>query len=146
MSLLVFGCDYTHPPIDISLLRRSCERVGIDLQTYGNGQAWPSYGIGKITDALAYLQTRSESHVLYTDSQDSFLVHGEEEIMRGYERCGSPAVLLQVEKNCYPAGQWCSKYPKTKSPWKYICAGGWMGTREGMIAALQELQDGEQFQ
>lgn len=146
MSLLTFCCDYSVPPVDMSLLRRSCERVGIDLQTYGSGKSWPgSYGVAKILDACDFMKTRSEDICLYTDSQDSFLVYGEQKILEAYERCGSPMILLQAEKNCYPERNWASEYPVSRSPWRYICAGGWMGKREALIQSLEELADSEQF-
>jgi len=146
MSLLVFCSDYVHPKADRSLLTRSCERVGITLQTYGHDRNWPgSYGVAKILHALEFLKTRTEDVCLYTDSQDSLLVHDAHAILNAWMRCGAPHVLLQAEKNCYPEPSWEPEYPRTDSPWRYICAGGWMGTREGLIAALTELAEGEQF-
>ena len=145
MNLLVFCTDYSIPPVDRSLLTRSCERVGVDLQTYGNGKSWPGYGVGKIIDALEFLNSRAEDVCLYTDSQDSFLAYGADKILAAWERTGRPQVLLQAEKNCYPESSWSAEYPQVDSPWRYICAGGWMGTREGLIAALTEIAEGGQF-
>jgi len=142
---LVFTANYTWPDVDWSLLKRSAERVGVDIQTYGDGKGWPGYGVGKLVGPLEFLRGRTEEVVLYTDSQDSFLVHDAETILNGWMRCGAPQVLLQAEKNCYPEPTWEPEYPRNDSSWRYICAGGWMGTRTSVIAALEEIISGDQF-
>lgn len=143
--LCVFTADYHYPPVDSGLLRRSCARLDIDLQFYGSGKTWPGYGIGKLVGPLEFLKTRTEPFCLYTDSQDSFLVRDTQAIIEAYARCGSPQVLLSAEKNCYPERDWAGEYPVSSSPWRYICAGGWMGTRKCLIAALEEVADGDVF-
>ncbi len=138
-SLLVCCMNYTWPDTDISLLRRSCARVGVNLLTWGDGRSWPSYGQGKIEHARDFLKSRPEELVLYSDGTDSFLRAGTDVIIAGWEATGSPDILLQGEKNCYPEGDWASEYPLTESPWRYICAGGWMGRREALIQAFDEI-------
>ncbi len=140
-DLLVCTMNYTWPDTDISLLRRSCQRVGINLLTWGDGRSWPSYGPAKIEHARDWLKSRPEELVLYTDGTDSMLVHDASEIIAGWRRAGSPMVLLQAEKNCYPEPNWAREYPipESGSPWRYICAGGWMGRRLALVEALDQI-------
>ncbi len=140
-NLLVCCMNYTWPDTDISLLRRSADRVGINLLTWGDGRSWPSYGMGKIEHARDFLKSRPEELVLYTDGTDSFICASAPTIIQGWERAGSPGILLQAEKNCYPEGNWASEYPvpASGSPWRYICAGGWMGRRTDLIQAFDEI-------
>ncbi len=146
MSLLVFTMNYSRPPVDWSLLIRSGKRVGIEIASYGEGLGWPnSYGQAKIVDALGFLTERSEDIVLYTDSQDSFIARPAVDILAGYERAVSPQILLQAEKNCYPEREWGYDYPEVATPWRFICAGGWMGRRESLLQALDEIHCGELF-
>ncbi len=144
-DLLVCTMNYARPPVDMTLLKASCERVGIPLATWGDGEGWPFYGVGKIEHARRFLLGRTEEFVLYTDSQDSLLVHGEHSIMDGWRLAGAPGILLQAETNCYPEGSWASEYPvpPRRSPWRYICAGGWMGRRLALIEALDQIMSRE---
>ena len=139
-DLLVFTCDYDDPKIDTRLLRRSCELYHIDLQTYGRG-GFPGLAKAKITDAAAFLESRSEPYAMFIDGFDSFIIGSAASIMEKYQRSGN-LILVSGEKNCYPDGDLATHYPIVdRSPWRYINSGGWIGERLALIQALHEMED-----
>ena len=129
------------------LLRQSCADHGIELHEYGVGRPWPGMCVGKITEPLAFLKTRTEKYALFTDGEDSFIVNDEDHIIGEFEANVSRwrPILISAEKNCYPDPELAEQYPESPTPWKYINAGGWMGKREALIMALGELQDSPFF-
>lgn len=122
-----------------ALLRRSCERVNIDLQLYGTGN-WKGYADGKIRGALEFLRTRTEYICMFVDGHDSFLLNGEEEILDVFQsRLAS--IVISCEKTCWPDASLGSSYLSTipPTPWQYPNAGGWIGTRAALVRALDKM-------
>lgn len=137
-DLCVFTCNYDIPFVDSVLLQRSAETLGMELHAYGSGN-FPGFGIGKVRDAITFLQARDERYCLYTDCSDAFIARAD--IMDAYDRVGAPDILLSGETNCYPDADRAGEYPASDSPWKYINAGGWMGERSRVLEALEEIWD-----
>jgi len=122
----------------------SAKRLGLEVVSYGDGKPWPrSFGKAGIVDQLEFLKGRTEDVVLYTDSSDAFIANPN--ILEGWAAAGSPDILLQAEKNCYPDPEAALVYPESPTPFKYICTGGLMGNRKAIVQALEEIMWGGQF-
>ena len=145
-DLCVFTCGYTDPPIDTSLLRASCKRVGIELQAYGSGERWPGFCVGKIRAARQFLAARREEYALFVDSSDTFIVSAETAILESFQSLGT-SVLVSGEKNCYPIPADATRYPQSGAPddpgtpWRFVNSGGWIGQRTRLVEVLGELDN-----
>lgn len=122
-----------------ALLRRSCQRVGIDLQLFGTG-TWKGYADGKIRGALDFLRMRTEDVCMFVDGHDSFVLAGEEHILDVYNMFDE-SIVISCEKTCWPDTAVANRYKKldTNSPFLYPNAGGWIGERKALCMALREL-------
>lgn len=117
----------------VTLLRRSCQRVGIDLHLYETGN-WKGYADGKIRGALDFLRTRTEEVCMFVDGHDSFVLAGADRILDVYAEHGKP--IISCEKTCWPDAKLASRYEPCDSPFAYPNAGGWIGGREKLVEAL----------
>lgn len=105
------------------LLIASGVRVGIMVHSY------PTLNHGFVTDktrkGIAFLESRTEQFALWTDGTDSLILKSEDEIMSRF----SGGILIAAENNCWPdAGRYDPPF---------LNAGGYMGRREDLIAALK---------
>lgn len=138
MSLLVYTAAFYSDHSKTQLLRASCDRLGIELGTYGDGESWPGWIVGKVDRMLAYLRTRNEAIVLYTDGEDSFLRKGWKAIMDGYHSFPH-SVILSGEMDCFPLNEMAHHFPDT-GPFCYPNSGGIIANRGALIAYLADLQ------
>lgn len=136
LDLCVFTSSYSHPPADMSLLCRSCERIGIDIHTYGEGTSWPGYG-QRIVDAAEFLRGRKEHFALFTDSQDTFLLGSDDLILSRFDAIPAD-ILFSAEPNCWPDASLADHFPPSPTKWRFLNAGGWMGLRTCLIQMLEE--------
>lgn len=136
-SLVVFTCNYTWPPTDYALLQDSCARVGIDLQTYGDGQVWPSY-THRLRDAAAFLDMRTETHCLFLDSADTFICDDASELLERFYTF-SRQFVFSAEKNCWPDASKADYFPGDGTPYRFLNAGAWMGKREYTVNMLRRV-------
>lgn len=128
-----------HIPFQGALCEASCRRMGLTVFRYANGLPWPgNFRDGKtIPQLLAVRSLPPEfTHVLYTDGGDTLAVAGEGEILQKFAATQCGGVLISGEKNCYPDWPLHKSYPQG-TPWKYINAGGWIGTRDAAGACLE---------
>ena len=136
-DLLVITSDYAGS--DDTLLRRSCERVGIELHGYGAGHPWPGF-MQRLKDAADYLRDRREQYVLFTDTSDTFILDPAKTIIAKFESLWCESLwcffLLAAEKNCYPDVGLAPLFDTIPSPYRYVNGGGWMGERKVAVAYL----------
>lgn len=125
----ITACVY--PNTDpIRMLAASAKRCGIDLFPYGKGgrfNGWGDVKVTKLLPLLASLEDEGFTHVLYTDGRDSLFVRDRGHIIHSYHALGSPPCVLSAEKNCYPDWDLASDFPDRGTPWRYPCAGQYMG-------------------
>lgn len=137
-SLLVYTAAFYPDHSKIHHLRASCDRLGVNLGTYGDGEPWPDWIGGKVHRMLDYLRTRNEAIVLYTDGEDSFLRKGWKAIMDGYHSFPQ-AVTLSGEMECFPVEELADYFPVTE-PFRYPNSGGILANRVALIAYLEDLR------
>jgi hypothetical protein len=145
-ELCIFTCEYSSPPLDSSLLRTSCERVGVELHAFGRGERWPGYGLAKIRSARQYLATRPEEYALFLDASDTFILSRAVDILESF-RGLHVDMLVSGEKNSFPVAGDAARYPQwgdrddPGTPWRFINSGSWIGLRTILIDALGEMDN-----
>jgi len=124
-------------------LIESCRRLNIPINLHGIGEPWPGLNEGKTRRLAREFEKLDSEYFLFSDAKDSFLMAGEDEIVEKYLAIKpeglSDYVLVSAEKNCYPQEMASHLYPKTISPWKYVNAGQYMGTKQGIIRMLESM-------
>ncbi len=134
--LFVTPCYY--PNLDpIKRLRESASLLKIPLTIYGMGEGY-SVMKAKIDGLVSTLKWNRDlyTHVLYTDGDDSFFTWNKESIMADYIFLGSPPCLISAELECAPVQNIAGLF-LTPGPYRYICAGGFMGEIDYLIEKLQ---------
>jgi hypothetical protein len=116
----------------LDLTRESCAAVGITLRTFP--APWVGYVTTKLRPAIPFLQSRREPFAMWIDGHDSLVLQPEHEIMRRYTARGA-SILFSAERDCWPDKDLANMYPEAPDP-KYLNAGGFIGLREDLIAAM----------
>lgn len=148
MSLAVITPAYYPNEEPLHYLRRSCVIHDVALYPYGVGKPWhgdiESHFEGA-PEAIRNLPSNVDL-VLFTDACDSFLLAGESEIRRKFERMWSP-VLIAAEQCLYPWGMediW-KKAEELQgvrlTPWGYPNGGGWIGTPHSLLTVLKDAKE-----
>ncbi len=124
-----------------SLLRHSCDRVGLQLHLYETG-TWRGYADGKIRGALDFLRTRTEPICMFVDGHDSFILKGEDAILDALNIPDEP-IIISCEKTCWPDAtigiDFLDPNKMAASPWCYPNSGGWIGDRGALVEALSKM-------
>lgn len=129
------------------LLVESAARVGLPVLLYGMGKVYSTHTESKLRAVLPILQdleANGYDTVLQTDAHDALFVHGERRIIEGYRHYASPDILLSAETNCYPDASLSVEYDlvdSIDSPYRYVCAGGWMGNIRLLRQAIPQILD-----
>lgn len=123
-------CVFTANPD--RLLLESGHRVGIDIVSYP-ADPWRSFIHGKTILGAEFLKTRAEPFAMWVDGYDSLILKSETEII---SRLNAP-VLISAERNCFPDFARAAEFPDTSHLPTFVCAGGYIGRREDLIAALE---------
>lgn len=142
-DLTVFTSNFSTPAADMSHLRRSCEINGIDLQTYGEGLAWPGYVGGKIVAALEYLKTVKTPYAMFVDSRDSLIFGTEQQIIDLYHETTyhQASTLISGERTCWPDDSISKVYDYINEEWRFPNAGGWIGVTAILKDQLEHMID-----
>lgn len=115
-----------------SLLLESARRVGIEVASY-TPNPWKDYANGKTRCGADFLRTRTEPFAMWTDGYDSLILKPEADIL---SRLTAP-VLISAERNCFPDSHRAEEFPDAGTLPRFLCAGGYIGRREELIAALE---------
>ena len=125
-GLLVFSANPD------ALLLESGRRVGIDIVSY-TPNPWKDYVNGKLRCGAGFLRGRTEPFAMWLDGYDSLILKSEAEILA---RLSAP-VLISAERNCFPDPERAAEFPDTGTLPRFPCAGGYIGRREELIAAME---------
>ncbi len=131
-NLCVFSSGH-----NTDLARKSCERVGIDLQIYPREPFTNFFDI-KVRGAFEFLMNRPEEYAMWIDCHDS-LVLKPEAVILGRLKIMDAGVVIGGELNCYPEPSWAGDYKYLSNDLLFICAGGWVGKRGDIIRLLDVL-------
>jgi len=130
-----------HAPYQGTIFEASARRMGLPVVKFAEGLPWPgNYRDGKLWPALACARSlpSTVTHVLFADAGDSVAVAGSEEILQKFHAlCSEGSILISGEKNCHPAQELAAFYPYSRTQWRFVNAGGWMGRRADVQRALE---------
>jgi len=140
MKLTAISCNYADPQgLRAKPLVDSCAHYKVPLHLYG-GPVWPECRKAKLEyllPELIQLQSRGWTHVMWIDAFDSLVLAEYPVICASYVvGMDAPRLLFSAEKNCFPYASLREKYPLTRSRWRYLCAGGWIGEIEYMRSVI----------
>lgn len=125
----------------VSDFTRSVTGFGMLARIYGAGMPFRSFYLDKIVDLLAEIKALPGhlTHVLFSDSIDSFLLAGEGELLDRFSDLGAEFVI-SMERECWPArgADWSSRFPPALDNRCWPNSGGWMATRNGAVSVLME--------
>lgn len=115
-------------------LVESAELFGWPLFFVGEGQFNGNYNDCKLKPLLASLDTLEQGgydSVVWVDGFDSVIARPIDELsscwsmMQDFLAVGA---IFSAEKNCFPEPELGRKYPQNKSPWRFLNAGGMLGS------------------
>lgn len=145
MKVAVLTCaHYDHDFHEKTLfLRKSCEKFGIELNTYGSDEKGAfNFFQDKIVE-LGNAITRIKNsrgdvtHILYTDAADSFFLTGLDEIIDIYKTFNAPLVCA-AEKGCHPFGELADHFPPSPTPYRFINPGNFFGEIDTVLDVLSK--------
>jgi len=153
LAVLTVATDTTH--YGYVTLARSARYFGYDLRTLGTGDEWhggdmvDSTGGGQklllVRKALAGLD--AEQLVLFTDGYDTVFQLGPDDLLRRWKAAAKTTdVLFGAEKLCWPSRDLCTRYEpylSTKSPFRYLNSGTYIGRAKHLRALLDDADDAE---
>lgn len=120
-------------------LARSAQRFGHLLSVTGVGTCYEGHTKVKITRLLDYIKQGTSEYVLFADGRDTLILADEEEIIETFKQFDSDFVI-SMESGCWPIfdASWRTSFPEMTDGRNWPNAGGWMGTRKGVIRVLTE--------
>lgn len=118
----------------------SCLKLNYDLMLYGLHEPFSGLRDAKIIELAKTIKLLETELVLVCDSADVLLVKREDELIAKFEeaRC---LILMAAEKQCYPQRLMDTWYPPSKTPWRYLNSGAYMGAKENILAMLEAAYD-----
>jgi hypothetical protein len=108
------------------LLRNSCRAQALALKPL---VCLDSFSGNRMKDSLLldYLNDVNEDEIiLFTDGYDSILLANEDEIIDKYY-ANKTDLLFSAETNCYPDVSLAERCPETRTPYRYLNSGGFIG-------------------
>lgn len=125
----------------ISDFTRSAVGFGMLAKICGAGLPFRSFYLDKIVDLLAEIRVLPSqiTHVLFSDSVDSFLLAGERDLLDRFSELGAEFVI-SMERECWPArdADWSSRFSPALDDRCWPNSGGWMATKDGAVSVLTE--------
>jgi len=90
---------------------------------------------------IAAISNSSASWIVVTDAFDVLVARWDRAELIARLEAAHGNIIVSCEKNCWPDGEWCARYPITASPWKFICGGQYAGRRAELLAMLKEMYE-----
>jgi len=85
--------------------------------------------------------------LLFSDSYDVINLSREEEIISKYNNISKNKILFSAEKYCWPDSSLKQYYPETKSKYKYLNSGGFIGNAYEILKLIKmEINDNDDDQ
>jgi hypothetical protein len=111
----------------------------------GVGTPYESEFKAKVLRLREFVRGLDAEYVLYMDGRDSLLLAGEEEILAEFSKFQADFVI-SMERGSWPVqdGNWRAAFPRVANGRQFPNAGGWMGTKSGVLRVLDrcaELQN-----
>ena len=118
-------------------LAESVQWFGSFLSVMGVGTAYCNHASAKLRRLLEYVRALDTDYILFTDGKDSVLVGDTHEILRKFREFGTDFVI-SMERDCWPVFHdgWRNACPQMEDRWNFPNAGGWIGTKSGVIRVL----------
>lgn len=126
----------THKTDELNRFKESATHYGFDYQILGLGMEWsggeavngrlvfPGGGM-KVNLLKEYLTTQDDDTIiLFTDSYDVVFSGGPKDVLKNWDGEG---VLFTAEKTCWPDTNLIEKYPNSKTDYRFLNSGGFIG-------------------
>jgi len=146
LSVLTYATKAT-PMLCDSLLAALHFRVPLLLLGFGEAYRGNFQKLRAARDVVGRMHP--DELILFADAYDVLYGAGTTRIVRGWDAIGVDAsrILFQAERGCWPdaamgpIGQvFCSKrYPKSRTPYRYVNSGVWMGRAAAAFRLFTEL-------
>jgi hypothetical protein len=123
-------------------MSQSLQRQGFLAEVMGIGTEYRNHADAKIHRLLEFIETQQCSYVLYIDGKDSLVLANEEELISDFKSIGADFVI-SMERGCWPVCNnpaWEARFPEVAGGFRWPNAGGWMGTRSGVLRVLRRAQ------
>jgi hypothetical protein len=116
--------NYRHP--NLEKLIQSCKKHRIELEVLGMGLPWFGNGT-KFAHVRSYLNTLQDDEILlFVDAFDVLIVADKDTIRRKFLSMKVP-FLLALEKGWWPEWEYENRFPPTKSSFKLLNTGTYIG-------------------
>jgi hypothetical protein len=115
----------------------SCKRIGITPRILGWGMPFPGYGyrLKVVYERLCRVQGRNRV-VLFSDAFDSVVLAPLETIVERFLELECP-IVMSAERVCWPNPAKATAYPPAPTPYRFLCAGGWIAFADAMRELLE---------
>lgn len=111
----------------LELFSESCERLNHNLIVLEYKYTYFSHRIKDILllDFIKYMP--DDQIILFSDANDAIILADQKEIIRNYMAFRKP-IVFSCEVNFWPDSNLSKRYPKSKSPYRYLNSGAFIGT------------------
>ena len=146
MNLCILSACYDQPE-RAAILTESCLINRLPLlwcsakEWKGSWRVPGDYRTGKLQAAYETIQAFRKwyDHFMWIDGFDSFVQAGSPKIEAAWNALQCPPLVLSAEKNCYPYPAWADNFPTVEGPYRFLCAGAWMGQTGYLIDSLEQV-------
>jgi len=139
MNLLIYTCNVGTPD-QMKMLSESCKVYGYDLNVYDSGEeSYVNNRQIKIDHNLKYLKKLKSEYVLFTDAWDSWMLGSPEKLIRKYQRHFAGKVVVAGNRDLSSRREEDKDKFESKSSYKYICSGSYIGPRLKIIECLERM-------
>jgi len=138
LSIVTIACYPANEAAEVLWpLAESAQWFGCLLSVMGVGTAYNNHASAKLWRLLEYVKGLETDYILFTDGKDSVLVGDTNEILRKFKEFGTDFVI-SMERGCWPVFHdgWHDAFPRMEDGWNFPNAGGWIGTKAGVIRVL----------
>lgn len=100
----------------------------------GEGEVY-TCNVDKLRHVSRWLGTKAAAdftHVLFVDGYDSLMLASEAEVLAKFQAFKRPVVICAAV-SCYPDRKLAESFAPTSTPWRFPCAGAWLGERDAVI-------------
>lgn len=139
LCAITVASDRSHP--GLKRLRKSLDHHGWNLFFAGEPGPWLGFTtkLLGVRDLLPKLKADNYTHVMFTDAYDTIVIGGPAEVLNTYTKCyPEKSLILSCEIACWPDADKEKSYPKlSRSKWKHVNSGGYVGEIDLLIKILE---------
>lgn len=140
MDLLILGIGVSEYKNDgVLRFEHFCKSFGLQYKIVGEGHVWRGGDMAKnpgggqkINELKMVLETMTDNRlIIVCDTFDLFPIACEQEILNKYHTlCHPNKIIFSSEIYCWPDKSLSNSYPESKSKYRYLCSGSFMGYRD----------------